>query len=175
MARSLNLIIVEGNLGSDPELRYTPSGTAVAQMSVATSRPYKDSNDEWTEETTWFRVVAWAQTGERIADKARKGDFVRVTGRVRTREYDVPGCPKGKHYAFEVIADRIDHLGRFERSSDGTGGGRAAVDSYVDEMAARRAPTAATPAGAAAPSAAPAAAPAAPSSRDYSTLDDLPF
>lgn len=108
MARHLNLVIIEGNLGRDPEMRYTPSGQPVTQFSVAVNRPRKRDDGGWDEDTTWFRVTAWGQTAERAAETLRKGELCRVQGRIATREYeDRDGAKK---QAWEVVADRVDSL-----------------------------------------------------------------
>jgi len=70
---SLNKAMIIGNLGRDPEMRYTPSGQAVTQFTVAVNRSHKDQNGEWQEETEWFRVVAWGPLAERTAENLRKG------------------------------------------------------------------------------------------------------
>lgn len=75
-------IIIVGNLGRDPEMRYTPSGQAVTNMSVATNRTYKNSNDELVKETVWFRVAAWGTQAENTNQFLRKGSKVLVEGRL---------------------------------------------------------------------------------------------
>src|SRR5438132_1003416 len=78
---------VIGNVGADPELKYTTSGQPVCTLSVAESRKYKDSNDNEKEQTTWWRVVAWREMAENIADSIKKGDRVVVSGRCEIRSY----------------------------------------------------------------------------------------
>lgn len=159
MGRSLNLVLVEGNLGRDPEMRYTPSGQAVTQMSVAASRNWKDRDDQWQEETTWFRVTVWGPQAERAAEYLRKGSFVRVQGRIRTFDWDVDGCPKEKHHGWEVVAFSVDSL---DKREEGSGSYGHPGDAYVDQQTAAR----------------PAARDRAPRSvvtEDGSDLDDLPF
>ena len=78
---SLNKAMIIGNLGRDPEMRYTANGQAVTQFTVAVNRNYRDSNNEWKEETEWFRVVAWGPLAERTAEYLRKGRKVYVEGR----------------------------------------------------------------------------------------------
>jgi single-strand DNA-binding protein len=82
---SLNKAMIIGNLGRDPEMRYTPNGQAVTQFTVAVNRNYKDASGEWKEETEWFRVVAWGPLAERTAEYLRKGRKVYVEGRLQTR------------------------------------------------------------------------------------------
>ena len=129
---SLNKCMIIGNLGKDPEMRYTPSGSAVTQMSVATNRAWKDQAGEWQNETEWFRVVIWGEKGERAAEILRKGNKVYVEGRIQTRQWeDQQG---GKRYTTELIADRFYSLERRERDDDVPGGEPAA--SYAPKSAA---------------------------------------
>ena len=100
---SLNKVMIIGNLGRDPEMRYTPSGQPVTQFTVAVNRNYKDGNGEWQEETEWFRVVAWGQLGERAAEYLRKGSKVYVEGRLQTRQWEDQSGQK--RYTTELIAD----------------------------------------------------------------------
>ena len=85
---SLNKAMIIGNLGRDPELRYTATGQAVVQFTVAVNRNYKDAAGEWKEETEWFRVVAWGQLAERTAEHLRKGCKVYGEGRLQTRKWE---------------------------------------------------------------------------------------
>ncbi len=110
---SLNKCMIIGNLGRDPEMRYTPSGQAVTQFTVATNRRWKGQNDEWQEETEWFRVVVWAQQAERVAERLRKGNKVYVEGRIQTRQWeDQTGQ---KRYTTELVANQVSSLERRER------------------------------------------------------------
>lgn len=114
---SLNKCMVIGNLGGDPEMRYTPSGAAVTTMSVAANRNYKDRDGEWQSETEWFRVVCWNETAERSAEYLRKGDKVYVEGRMQTRQWeDQQG---NKRYTTELIANRVTSLERRDREDPG--------------------------------------------------------
>jgi single-strand DNA-binding protein len=107
---SLNKVMIIGNLGRDPEMRYTPSGQAVTQFTVAVNRNYKDGQGEWQEETEWFRVVAWAQLAERTAENLRKGRKVYVEGRLQTRQWEDQSGQK--RYTTEVIAQTVTALDR---------------------------------------------------------------
>lgn len=110
---SLNKVMIIGNLGRDPEMRYTPSGQAVTQFTVAVNRNYKGQDGNWQEETEWFRVVAWAQVGERAAENLRKGMKVYVEGRLQTRQWeDQQGQ---KRYTTELVANQITNLDRRPR------------------------------------------------------------
>ncbi len=110
---SLNKVMIIGNLGRDPEMRYTPSGQAVTQFTVAVNRNYRGQDGNWQEETEWFRIVAWAQLGERAAENLRKGMKVYVEGRLQTRQWeDQQGQ---KRYTTELIANQITNLERRPR------------------------------------------------------------
>ena len=105
---SLNKAMIIGNLGRDPEMRYTPNGQAVTQFTVAVNRNYKDASGEWKEETEWFRVVAWAQLAERTAEHLRKGNKVYVEGRLQTRSWEDKDGQK--RYTTELVANQVTSL-----------------------------------------------------------------
>jgi single-strand DNA-binding protein len=147
---SLNKAMIIGNLGRDPEMRYTQGGQAVTQFTVAVNRNYKDASGEWKEETEWFRVVAWGPLAERTAENLRKGRKVYVEGRLQTRNWEDKDGQK--RYTTELIANDIK-----------------ALDARPREDAA------ADPAGV---SPARGAAPSGPGGGDdfgSSDLDELPF
>jgi single-strand DNA-binding protein len=153
---SLNKCMIIGNLGRDPEMRYTPSGQAVTQFTVAVNRNYKDAQGERQEETEWFRVVSWGQQAEFAAEYLRKGNKVYIEGRLQTRQWE--GQDGQKRYTTELVANTIQNLERRPRDDAGEGGGG---ESYSRPR----------------PAAAPAGAPAgrsedAPPDTEY---DDLPF
>ena len=106
---SLNKAMIIGNLGRDPEMRYTPNGQAVTQFTVAVNRNYKDASGEWKEETEWFRVVAWGPLAERTAEYLRKGRKVYVEGRLQTRTWE--GQDGQKHYTTELVASTVTGSG----------------------------------------------------------------
>jgi single-strand DNA-binding protein len=105
---SLNKCMIIGNLGRDPEMRYTPSGQAVTQFTVAVNRNYRDNQGEWQEETEWFRVVAWGPLAERTAENLRKGRKVYVEGRIQTRQWEDQSGQK--RYTTELIAQTVTAL-----------------------------------------------------------------
>ena len=119
---SLNKVMIIGNLGRDPEMRYTPSGQAVTQFTVAVNRNYKDGQGEWQEETEWFRVVAWGPLAERTAEYLRKGRKVYVEGRLQTRQWE--DRDGQKRYTTELIANTCTPLDRRPQDdgADGAGG-----------------------------------------------------
>ena len=85
---TVNKVILVGRLGQDPELKYTASGTAVLNLSIATNTSYKDRDGNYVENTEWNRVVVWRKTAEAIANMAKKGRRVYVEGRLQTRAWD---------------------------------------------------------------------------------------
>ena len=85
---SLNKMMIIGNLGADPELRYTPSGKAVTNLRVAVNSNRRGPDGEWVEETLWLRVEVWDQAAERAAEQFRKGNKVFAEGQLRVREYE---------------------------------------------------------------------------------------
>ena len=105
---SLNKAMIIGNLGRDPEMRYTPNGQAVTQFTVAVNRNYKDASGEWKEETEWFRVVAWGPLAERTAEYLRKGRKVYVEGRLQTRSWEDKDGQK--RYTTELVASTVTAL-----------------------------------------------------------------
>ncbi len=88
MARSVNKVILIGNLGADPELRYTGSGTAVCNMRIATNESYKDASDQLVEKTEWHNVVAWARLAEICGEYLKKGSRIYVEGSLQTRSWE---------------------------------------------------------------------------------------
>ena len=122
MARGINKAILVGNLGQDPELRYTGSGTAVCNMRLATNESYKDSNGEFVEKTEWHNVVAWARLAEICGEYLHKGSQVYFEGSLQTRSYeDREGVTK---YVTEVKAREMMILsgGGDDSGSDQRGG-----------------------------------------------------
>lgn len=118
---SVNKVILVGNLGRDPEIRYLPSGEAVANLSVATTDKFKDKSGAMQEVTEWHRVSYFGRTAEICGQYLKKGSQVYVEGSIRTRKYtDKDGVEK---YATEVRGDRMQMLGgRGNASSMDRGG-----------------------------------------------------
>jgi len=106
---SVNKAIIVGNLGRDPEMRYLPSGEAVANLAVATTDKYKDKSGQLVEATEWHRVSFFGRLGEVCGEYLKKGSQVYVEGSIRTRKYtDKEGVEK---YATEIRGDRMQMLG----------------------------------------------------------------
>ena len=121
MAKSVNKVILIGNLGKDPELKYTPSGTAVTKFSLATADRYKDKAGEWQERTEWHNIVCWQRTAEIAAEYLKKGGKVFIEGRLRTDSWDDKETGQ-KKYRTEIVCNDLVLLGgRGESTSDHEG------------------------------------------------------
>ncbi|HLO25940.1 MAG TPA: single-stranded DNA-binding protein [Geobacteraceae bacterium] len=113
---SLNKVMLIGNLGKDPEVRYTAAGTAVASFSVATSEKFKNKNGEWEEKTEWHNVTLWARLAEIAGEYLSKGKTVYIEGRLQTRKWqDRDGKDR---YTTEIVGEKMQML-----SGKGEGGG----------------------------------------------------
>ena len=115
---SLNKVILIGNLGQDPEARFTPQGTAVTNLSLATNEAWKDQNGEMQDRTEWHRVVLYGRPAETAAEYMKKGQMVYVEGRLNTREWEDKNQIKRK--TTEIRCDNFTMLGR--RSDNQSGG-----------------------------------------------------
>jgi single-strand DNA-binding protein len=127
MPDGLNKVMIIGNLGKDPEMRYTANGTAVVTFTLAVNRSFT-SESERKEETEWFRVVAWQKLAELVQAYLTKGKKVYVEGRLSTRSWD--GQDGQKHYTTEVIANQVLFLDR----APGAGLPDAGGDMDPDEI-----------------------------------------
>jgi single-strand DNA-binding protein len=106
MAKSLNKVMLIGNLGKDPELRYTTSGVAVATFSLATNESWKDQDGNLQERTEWHNIVAWRKLAEICGEWLKKGKKVYIEGRIQTRSYDDKNTGQ-KKYMTEIVADSM--------------------------------------------------------------------
>src|ERR1700740_3127542 len=123
MAKSVNKVILIGNLGKDPEVKYTPSGTPVAKIALATNERYKDKDGQWQDRTEWHNVVLWQRLAEIAGEYLKKGGKVYIEGRLQTRSWEDKQTNQ-KRYMTEVVASDLVLLGgRGEGSSSGDGGG----------------------------------------------------
>ena len=117
----INHIFIVGNLGRDPEIRYTKDNKPVANFSVAASESWKDKQGEWQERTEWFRVVAFGYTAEKVERTFAKGKQVLVEGKMQTRKWtDKDG---NEQTTTEIVADRVMALGRKEEGGKPAGVG----------------------------------------------------
>ncbi len=152
---TLNKMMIIGNLGADPELRYTPSGKAVTNLRVAVNSNRRGPDGEWVEETLWLRVEVWEQAAERAAEQLRKGNKVYAEGELRAREYE--GNDGQKRTSLEMRFARVVNLERRSRDEGEGGFGDAPSDG----------PT---------PSARPrGAAPRSGGDEPFVDVDDIPF
>lgn len=151
----INKVILVGNLGRDPEMRYTQNNVAVCSFSLATSETYKDRNSgEKITQTEWHNIVLWRGLAETAEKYLRKGSSVYIDGKIRTRKWeDQQGQTR---YTTEIIADTMQMLDRRDNSSAQPAAAPAAAQSSAQP---------------AAPAATPAAAPESPAQAP----DDLPF
>jgi len=125
----VNKAILIGNLGRDPELRYTASGTAVANFTLATNESWNNKQGEREERTEWHRIVAWGRTGELCAQYLSKGRTVYVEGRIQTREWEDREGQKRR--TTEIVAQNVQFLGG--RGGSGGGGGGPRDDEPPDD------------------------------------------
>jgi single-strand DNA-binding protein len=105
MAKGLNKVLLIGNLGADPEIKYTPNGTAIANLNIATSENRKNSEGEWEEKTEWHRVVAFSKQAETCKDYLHKGSKIYLEGRLQTRSWD--DANGQKHYMTEIVVSNF--------------------------------------------------------------------
>ncbi|HET8596951.1 MAG TPA: single-stranded DNA-binding protein [Castellaniella sp.] len=159
---SVNKVILVGNLGRDPEVRYSPDGAAICNVSIATTSQWKDkASGERREETEWHRVVFYNRLAEIAGEYLRKGRSVYVEGRLKTRKWQDKETGADR-YSTEIVADQMQMLGGREGGESSSGGGDSGGFS---QPPARRAPQQQRPA-------APAASPA---SNLADMDDDIPF
>jgi len=121
MAKSVNKVILIGNLGKDPEVKVTPSGTPVAKFSLATNERYKDKAGQWQDRTEWHNLVAWQRTAEIIGEYVKKGSKIYVEGRLQTSSWDDKTTGEKKYRTEIVVNDLVLLSGR----SDGEGASRS--------------------------------------------------
>jgi len=165
MARGINKVILVGNLGQDPEVRYTANGAAVANITVATSEQWTDKQSgQKQEKTEWHRIVLFGRLGEIAGEYLRKGSQVYIEGKLQTRKWqDQSGQDR---YTTEIVANDMQMLG-------GRGGSAGAADYNNQDFGGAR-PAAAPQGGGARPAAPAPAAPSGGSNFDDFD-DDIPF
>ncbi len=127
MTRGLNKVMIIGNLGRDPEMRYTPSGKPVTSFSVAVSRSWVKPEGERTETTDWFNVVAWGRLAEICSQYLTKGSMVYVEGRLETRSWEAENGQK--HYRTEVVASDVNILDKRARTPEEVG----SIEAHIAE------------------------------------------
>lgn len=187
MARGLNKVQIIGNLGADPEMRYTPSGSAVTNFRVAVSRNRRGADGNMVDETEWFRCVAWDSAGYKLAEICneylRKGHKVYVEGRLQSRKYTNKDGVEMTSMEI-VVNDMVMLTGRDESGEMGQGGGRAMARDDSGEMSqsSSRGPARDDASGGGGGRPVPPSRPqqpqrpARPAADDFdSDLDDVPF
>ena len=141
MAKSLNKVMLIGNLGKDPEVKYTPQGTPVAKLALATNERFKDKDGQWQDRTEWHNVVLWQRLAEIGGEYLRKGSKVYIEGRLQTRSWDDKQTNQ-KRYMTEVVASDLLLLsGRSE--GEGVGSSRGGGNNF-DQRAPEQDPATAT-------------------------------
>ena len=167
---SVNKVIIVGNLGKDPEVRYMPSGGAICNVNVATTRQWKNKESgEKQEETDWHRIVFFDRLAEIAGEYLKKGRSVYVEGRLRTRKWT---DKEGKdQYTTEIVATEMQMLGAREGMGGGAGGAEEGGGGYSERSAPQRPAPASRPAASA-----PASRPAPKSTTGFDNMDDdIPF
>ncbi len=135
MARSVNKVILIGNLGKDPELRYAPSGAAVASFSLATNEQWKDQEGNPQERTTWHNLVVWGKLAEIAAEYLKKGRKVYIEGRLQYRDYEDKSG--NKRYVTEIVVNDLVMLGSRQdggEREESTSGTPPAVSEERDDL-----------------------------------------
>ena len=125
---AINRVVLVGNLTRDPELRHTPSGTAVCNLRLAVNTRRKDETGQWVDKPNYFDITVWGNQGERCAQYLSKGRPVGVDGRLEWREWETP--EGNKRQAVDVVADTVQFLGgRGDGEGGGAGGGYIPADA----------------------------------------------
>ena len=134
--KSVNKVILLGNLGKDPEVKYTPSGTPVAKVALATNERFKDKDGQWQDRTEWHNIVLWQRLAEIAGEYLKKGSKVYIEGKLQTRSWDDKQTNQ-KRYMTEVVASDLVLLGgRAEGGETGAYSRAAAAGSNFDQRTA---------------------------------------
>ena len=136
---AINRVVLVGNLTRDPELRHTPSGTAVCNLRLAVNTRRKDETGQWVDKPNYFDITVWGNQGERCAQYLSKGRPVAVDGRLEWREWETP--EGNKRQAVDVVADTVQFLGG---RGDGEGGGGGYIPADATATPAGDFPTSPT-------------------------------
>lgn len=117
MSKSINKVILIGHLGKDPEVKYTPSGMALAKFSLATNQRYKDKSGEWQDKTEWHWLIAWQRTAEIVGEYVHKGSRLYIEGRLQTSSWEDKQSGE-KRYRTEIVVTDLTLLdGRNENAT----------------------------------------------------------
>jgi len=142
--KSVNKVILLGNLGKDPELKYTPQGTAVAKFTLATNERFKDKEGQWQDRTEWHNITAWARTAEIVGEYLKKGSKVYIEGSLRTHSWEDKQTNQKKYMTEIFVNDLVLLGGRGEAGGDFAGGSRQR-DNNFDQRTPEPEPAAASP------------------------------
>jgi single-strand DNA-binding protein len=134
MAKSVNKVFLLGNVGKDPEIRSTPSGTMVANFTLATSDRQKDAQGNWQDRTEWHNLVAFKRTAEIVKDYVKKGSKLFIEGKIQTRSWEDKDT-KAKRYRTEIIVNDLSLLSGRDDSSGGGAGGYSRSSSTTSNAA----------------------------------------
>lgn len=134
MARGVNKVILLGNLGKDPEVKYTQSGMAIARFSLATTERAKDKDGNWQDKTEWHNLVAFGRTAEVAGEYLKKGRTIYIEGALRTSSWDDKESGQ-KKYKTEVIVNDLVMVGGQRDGGEGGGRGGARSGSNFDQRA----------------------------------------
>jgi single-strand DNA-binding protein len=129
MAKCVNKVILVGNVGKEPDVKYTPSGVPVAKLSIATNERFKTKSGEWQERTEWHNIVAWQRLAEIVGEYVAKGDKLYIEGRLHTSSWEDRQSGE-KRYATEIIAEDIVLLGGRKGPAEATADRRSSEMSH---------------------------------------------
>ena len=130
MPKSVNKVVLLGNVGKDPEIKMLPSGMAVANLTLATSDRTKDKAGEWQERTEWHNLTAYQRTAEIIRDYVKKGNKLYVEGRIQTRSWDDQASGQKKYRTEIIVNDLVLLSGKGEGDGGGGGSSRSNTTSF---------------------------------------------
>jgi single-strand DNA-binding protein len=132
MAKSVNKVFLLGNVGKDPEIRSTPSGTMVANFSLATSDRFQDAQGNWQDRTEWHTLVAFKRTAEIVRDYVKKGSKLYIEGKIQTRSWEDKDT-KAKRYRTEIIVNDLSLLSGRDDSQGGYSRSSSSQNAAVNE------------------------------------------
>ena len=130
--KSVNKVILIGNLGKDPEVKFTPQGTPVAKITVATNERFKDKDGQWQDRTEWHNVVLWQRLAEIAGEYLKKGGKVYIEGRLQTRSWDDKQTGQ-KKYMTEIVGNDLVLLGGRGEGGGGESGARGVSSGNFDQ------------------------------------------
>lgn len=135
-ARSVNKVTLMGNLGKDPDVKFTPSGVPMAKFSIATNERYKDRSGEWQDRTEWHSVVAWQRTAEIVGEYAKKGSRVYIEGRLHTSSWEDKQSGE-KKYRTEIVVNDLVLLSSRDEGSATNGHHASRTNGHFDNRKSR--------------------------------------